>query len=447
MSAGPTPQSATEPLFRPPSGPVIGWRDGAVVRATGIPYATAARFEAPRPLDDRAEPFSARGWSPMCPQPADPIADTMFGADPRALPTDEHCQHLSITMPARSSPDLLPVMVWIHGGGYVTGAGDLAVMDPASLVAEQDVVVVTVTYRLGLLGFIQSESGPRANLGLLDQREAFRWIRRNISAFGGDPHNVTAFGQSAGAAALVELMATENAASLFTRAIIQSAPLGIMRGRVKLNRALSRRANTIRATAPLSAIADVQADVIRAGVPFGLKGGMPIAPQYGYPPLPAERDVDAAWRNTAPRIDVLIGSTSEEARLFLPALPGLARWFRMPLVGRVLERGVVAFCTWAVYSRGARRFARRHRRAGGRASRYVLSWSVAGNPIGAAHTIDLPLLFGDETAWEKAELIKGSSWNDVHEDGRLLRAAWASFARGERVDSQGGTRRFLRFRS
>ncbi|MEU2674549.1 carboxylesterase family protein [Streptomyces sp. NPDC007164] len=208
------------------------------------------------------------------PQPADPIADTMFGVDPRALPTDEHCQHLSITMPAQSSPALLPVMVWIHGGGYATGSGDLAAMDPATLVAEQD-VVVTVTYRLGLLGFIQSESGPKANLGLPDQREAFRWIRRNISAFGGDPHNVTAFGQSAGAAALVDLMATENAASLFTRAIIQSAPLGIMRGRERLNRAVSRRANAIRATTPIAAVADVQADVIRAGAPFGLKSGMP----------------------------------------------------------------------------------------------------------------------------------------------------------------------------
>ncbi|MEV5201800.1 hypothetical protein [Streptomyces sp. NPDC053720] len=80
-------------------------------------------------------------------------------------------------------------------------------------------------------------------------------------------------------------------------------------------------------------------------------------------------------------------------------------------------------------------------------SRYVLPWSAAGNPLGAAHTIDLPLLFGDEAAWEKAALIKGASWSDVHEDGRLLRAAWASFARGERVDPLGDTRRFLRIRS
>ncbi|MEV5201799.1 carboxylesterase family protein [Streptomyces sp. NPDC053720] len=272
---------------------------------------------------------------------------------------DEHATHQGPRGVSRSAPGLRWVRRWpcpparprCSAPRCRPGPATVRILDPATLVAEQD-VVVTVTYRLGLLGFIQSESGPKANLGLLDQREAFHWTRRNISAFGGDPHNVTAFGQSAGAAALVDLMATENTASLFTRAITQSAPLGIMRGRERLNRAVSRRANAIRATTPIAADADVQADVIRAGAPFGLKGGMPIAPQYGYPPLPAEHDVDAAGRKTAPRIDVLIGSTSEEARLFLPVLPGPARWFRMPLLGRILERGIVAFCTWAVYSRG-----------------------------------------------------------------------------------------------
>ncbi|MFJ3667158.1 carboxylesterase family protein [Streptomyces sp. NPDC090106] len=441
------PQPAGDPVFLPPCGTVIGRRDGAVVRATGIPYATAARFEAPHPPEDRTEPFAARSWSPMCPQPADPIADTMFGPDPRSLRTDEHRLHLSITMPARPHPAPLPVMVWIHGGGYVTGAGDLAVLDPASLVAEQQVVVVTVTYRLGLLGFVETVDGPKANLGLLDIREAFRWVRRNISAFGGDPDRVTAFGQSAGAAALVDLMATPEAESLFTRAIVQSAPLGIMRGRARLNRALSRRADVIRDATPIEEVAEVQADVVRAGARFGLKGAMPIAPQYGHAPLPAERELDAALRRAAPRIDVLIGTTSEEARLFLPMLPVPARWFRTPFVGRVLERGVVAFCTWVVYARGARRFARRHRRAGGRVTRYVLSWSAPGNPVGAGHTIDLPLLLGDGTVWAKAALIDGASWDDVHADGRLLRAVWAGFARGEQPEPRGGARRFLHIRS
>ncbi len=423
--------SDAEPRFDAPSGAVIGWQDGPVIRATGIPYAASERFGWPTPVADRTEPLLANGWSPQSPQPADPIADTMFGVDPRALVSDEHCQHLSITVPRAPASAPRPVLVWVHGGGFVTGAGDLAIMDPAALVAEQDLVVVTVTYRLGVLGFIETPHGPRANLGLADLIEAFRWIRRNIAAFGGDPASVTAFGQSAGAAALVELMATTDAAELFTRAIIQSAPLGILRGRAPLNDALSAAAASLDASSTLAEVAAVQEKVVAAGAPFGLKGAMPIAPQYGYAPLPPEGEVDAALTSVAPAIDVLIGSTSEEARLFLPSLPGVATWSRLPVVGGLLERMVVSFCTWAVYARGVRRFARRHRRAGGRVSAYVLSWAARGNPVGAAHTVDIPLLLGDESAWAGAELIAGTPYAEVASDGRRMRALWARFARGD----------------
>ena len=417
--------------FDAPSGPVIGWQDGRVLRATGIPYAAAERFGEPAPTADRTAPLVAHGWSPQSPQPADAIADAMFGADPRGLAVDEHCQHLSITLPAAPASTPRPVLVWVHGGGFVTGAGDLAIMDPAALAAEQDVVVVTVTYRLGLLGFIETARGPRANLGLLDLIEAFRWIRRNIAAFGGDPASVTAFGQSAGAQAIADLMATADAAQLFSRAIIQSAPLGIMRDRAALNRALASAAAPLDATSTLTDVAAAQEQVVAAGAPFGLKGAMPIAPQYGFAPLPPEDEVDAALASTAPAIHVLIGRTSQEARLFLPSLPGVRTWSRLPLIGGMLERLVVAFCTWAVYSRGVRRFARRHRRAGGRVSTYVLSWAARGNPMGAAHTIDIPLLLGDRAAWVDAQLIAGTPYADVATDGRRMRALWARFARGE----------------
>lgn len=423
----------SDPRFDAPSGPVIGWQDGRVLRATGLPYATAERFGRPAPAADRTEPFVAHDWSPQSPQPADAIADTMFGVDPRGLAADENCQHLSITLPAAPVSTPRPVLVWVHGGGFVTGAGDLAIMDPAALAAEQDVVVVTVTYRLGLLGFIETPHGPRANLGLLDLIEAFHWIRRNIAAFGGDPASVTAFGQSAGAQAIADLMATTDAAQLFSRAIIQSAPLGIMRGRSALNRALASAAAPLDATSTLADVATAQEQVVAAGGPFGLKGAMPIAPQYGFAPLPAEDEVDAARASVAPAIDVLIGRTSQEARLFLPSLPGVNTWSRLPLIGGMLERLVVAFCTWAVYSRGVRRFARRHRRAGGRVSTYVLSWAAQGNPMGAAHTIDIPLLLGDRAAWADAQLIAGTPYADVTADGRRMRALWARFARGEKL--------------
>ena len=96
------------------------------------------------------------------------------------LTYDEHCQRLSVTVPADARPgDALPVMVWIHGGSYTSGAGDAPIFDPAALVREQHVVVVSVTYRLGLLGYLGDADGRPANLGLLDQLEALRWVSRS----------------------------------------------------------------------------------------------------------------------------------------------------------------------------------------------------------------------------------------------------------------------------
>ena len=131
---------------------------------------------------------------------------------------------LDLFRPRRTPPGGAPVLVWIHGGSYTSGSGDLAIFDPARLVAENRVIVVSVTYRLGLFGFLATGNGRPANLGLLDQLEAFRWVRRNIAAFGGDPDRVTAFGQSAGGDAIAHLMAVPEAPALFRRAIIQSDP-------------------------------------------------------------------------------------------------------------------------------------------------------------------------------------------------------------------------------
>ncbi|MGO3886061.1 MAG: carboxylesterase family protein [Mycetocola sp.] len=438
--------ASPSPRFEPPCGPIIGWRDGEVIRATGIRYAVAERFAEARPVADHTVPVLATGWSAQCPQPADPIADEIFGPETRLLPVDENCQNLSITRPVHDAAEPRPVLVWVHGGGFVTGAGDQSTMDPARLVTEQGVVVVSVNYRLGLFGFTQTPEGPKANRGLTDLREAFRWIARNIAAFGGDPVRVTAVGQSAGASALVDLIMTENASALFSRAIIQSAPLGIMSGRSEMNRATARHAAGLTAESSVAQIRQAQAEAIAAGGAFGLKGGMPIAPQYGYAPLPEESARGAAIGANASGIEVLIGSTSEEARLFLTAMPGLSRWTGVPGVGRLIERAVVSVCTRLVYGSGVRRFARGYRRAGGRVSTYRLSWAARNNPLGSAHTIDIPLLFGDESAWSDAALIAGTPWAQVDADGVLLREAWASFARGERISAGSRLRRFVRFR-
>jgi para-nitrobenzyl esterase len=425
----------SSPLFHPPCGPDVGWTDGDVVRATGIPYATPGRFEPPVPAPDWSTPLAALDWSPVCPQPPTPFLDEILGNQLAGRPEDEHCQHLSVTLPADLDDGVsLPVMVWIHGGSYTSGAGDMAITDPAALVVEQRVVVVSVTYRLGIFGFLGDARGRPANLGLLDLIEAFHWVRRNIAAFGGDPSRVTAFGESAGADAVAHLMATPDAAALFSRAIIQSPPLGISRGRAAMTAAMAEAAAHVTTDLPAAEIVALQPDVELRSSSFGLVAAMPFGTQYGFPPLPAEEEVEAAWERVADDIEVFIGHTTEEARFFLGRAPRLQRWLRLPLVGTLLRRAVVGYVTAAVYSRSVHRFAARHVGAGGRAHTYVISWSAPGNPYGAAHTIDLPLLFGDERAWRSAALVAGASWADIHRNARRVRQVWADFARGELAD-------------
>lgn len=442
------PALTSQLLFHPPCGPVAGWRDGEVIRATGIPYAEAARFQPPVQVPDWTSELSATSLSPACPQAPVPFLDDVLGTRYGELPGSEDCQNLSITMPGDVRPDeKLPVMVWIHGGSYTTGSGDLAIFDPARLVAENRVIVVSVTYRLGLFGFLATPAGRPGNLGLLDQLEAFRWVRRNIQAFGGDPRRVTAFGQSAGGDAIAHLMATPEAPTLFQRAIIQSAPLGITRGRAKMNHAMGIAAESVTEQTPAMDVVAVEEQVTQVAKKFGMLAAMPFGTQYGHDPLPEEAGIEAAWDRTAPGIEVLIGHTSEEARLFLPRSPRLMRLAGIPLVGQRAVRAIDWVVTETVYGRATRRFARRHAKAGGKAHRYLLTWHAPGNIFGAAHTVDLPLLLGTRETWDGVGLIAGARWEDVEAAGRKMRALWAGFARGADLGKSGGITGVLQYQA
>jgi len=150
--------------------------DGEVTRIRNIRYARAERFTPPIPVEPDPHDASARQYQRLgCPQPP-AASDVLFGGPLRGVDLDEDCLRLSITRPSDSTGEPMPVMVWIHGGSYVSGAGDLGGYDPRALVLEQRVIVVTVTYRLGVLGFLgDGEPGGRpANLGLLDLIEALR---------------------------------------------------------------------------------------------------------------------------------------------------------------------------------------------------------------------------------------------------------------------------------
>ncbi|MDA3804141.1 carboxylesterase family protein [Clavibacter sp. CT19] len=442
------------------SGPVTGLRDGDVIRYLGIPYATAARGVPPvsavpaRGPDGSPVVLAAVHPAPACPQPSSRILDTLMQGALDGIERSEDCQRLSVTLPADIAPgEVLPVIAWFHGGGYTTGAGDLAIHDPRALVVEQRVIVVAVTARLGLLGFggggrggsgRGASDGPPANLGLLDQIEALRWIRDSIAAFGGDPWTVTAMGQSAGGDAILHLMIADGARGLLRRAIVQSPPVGITGGRERMFRAMARVTRGLRSDATLADVMRRQARAERAAWPSGIRAGLPWGPRYGHAPLPAEADRDAAWREAAPHIDLLIGTTRDETAMYLPALPVVGPLLAVPVVGpalrRVLMRVVVRPTTRRVYARPVAEFVARHRRAGGRAVRYVLRAAPASSPIGAGHTSDLPLILGTRDAWTRMRLVPPEAWPEVAARGRAVRQVWADFARTGEVAADADAR-------
>jgi para-nitrobenzyl esterase len=207
-----------------PMGTVRGMAASDYRLFQGIPYAAPPvgplRWQLPRPPMRWSGMLDASKPGPQCMQ------DT--GRDPRVgKPTSENCLTLNVWTPPRGQHgDKRPVMVWIHGGGFVNGSGDI--YHARSLAAKGRIVVVTLNYRLGALGFLAHPSlgppGDVGNYGLADQQAALRWVRDNIAAFGGDPRKVTIAGESAGGMSVCDHLVAPGSAGLFRAAIIQSAP-------------------------------------------------------------------------------------------------------------------------------------------------------------------------------------------------------------------------------
>jgi para-nitrobenzyl esterase len=196
----------------------------------GVPFAAPPvgdlRWKAPQPPAKWQGVRKAAEFSNACWQTPYPAAAAIYQA--KLPPLSEDCLYLNIWTPAKSAKDRLPVMVWIHGGGYTRGFAGTPAYDGEAL-ARKGAIIVTINYRLGILGFfahpaLSAESGHHAsgNYGLLDQIAALQWVRKNIAAFGGDPKRVTIFGESAGSWAVNALMASPLAKGLFHRAIGES---------------------------------------------------------------------------------------------------------------------------------------------------------------------------------------------------------------------------------
>ena len=209
-------------IVKTSSGSVRGYSNRSVTKFKGIPYAEPPignlRFKPPvsiKPWDDIRD---ATKYSPVCPQPPSALEE-MF-SDP--FPQNEADSLTLNIWTQKLNDEKRPVMFFIHGGAFRTGSG--RALDGSRLVLRGDVVVVSINYRLGPFGFLYMPDVPdtSANIGLLDMVEALKWVRENINRFGGNPEEITIFGESAGAFAVHSLLATPSAKGLFKRAIVQS---------------------------------------------------------------------------------------------------------------------------------------------------------------------------------------------------------------------------------
>jgi para-nitrobenzyl esterase len=311
-------------------GVSLGTADGPLLAFKGVPYAAspagAGRWRPPSPAASWEGIRSARELGPVCPQPDREAANfrrltTALGGDPSWVPplgaTSEDCLSLNVFTGRLGSAEARPVMVWLHGGANRFGSGK----EQASVMVRHGVVVVTLNYRLGLLGFLahpalrqESPQASSGNYALLDQIEALRWVRRNIAAFGGDPERVTIFGHSAGGGSVAQLLASPLARGLFHRAVIQSGGLSTSRPSAEMEAEGLKVADQLGVPRdnPLPALRAVPVErLLAAG-----NGPFDTAADGWVIPDPGPGALAAGPGATVP---LLVGATADEARVF--ALP------------------------------------------------------------------------------------------------------------------------------
>ncbi len=327
-------------------------------------------------------------------------------------------------------------MLWIHGGSFETGAGSMAVYDAAKL-AQKGVVVVTINYRLGPLGFLahpalaaESAEGLMGNYGLLDQIAALEWAQKNIAAFGGDPQNVTVFGESAGAISILDLLVSPLAEGLFQRAIAESGILLDQGFGVSTNATAEEAARDGEALAERLGVADAPdvAAALRSKTPDELLAAAavdtsvmeqgllwkPVADGYVLPDVPTR--LWAEGRNQ--RIPLLIGSNLDEGNLFLQGLtlePAEYEAQMEAVFGPYVEEALALYpvdsadditpafsrmLTEVGFASTARFAARATTAAGASAFLYQFTRVPFDNPLGAFHGVEIPYVFGNTEPFE-----------------------------------------------
>lgn len=312
-------QPAPGVIARTASGSVSGVRNGNLTVFKGVPYAAPPvgllRWREPRPAAAWSGVRKAAAFGPACIQV--PGAAELAGAGEPG-PLSEDCLTVNVWTPGLAASAKRPVLVWIHGGALVFGSGRQLGYDGSAL-ARRGAVVVTLNYRMGALGFfdhpaLASQPGGVVNYGLLDQVAALQWVRDNIAAFGGDPGNVTIFGESAGAQSLLALYVSPKARGLFHRGIAQS-PYGIPSSpRAKARTVAVNVANALGLAGARATAAQLRALPARR---FGeaLKGeDLTLAPGFvvGDSVLP-QPILESFQQGRQARLPLIIGNNSDEA--------------------------------------------------------------------------------------------------------------------------------------
>jgi para-nitrobenzyl esterase len=446
-----------EPVVYTNAGRVRGRIEHGNAVFRGIPFAKPPlgelRFAAPERPGRWDGVRDATAFGPQCPQAA-------FPGTPGAgeAPPDTTGEWLTVNV---WTPDLaargLPVMVWIHGGAYLFGSGGPGT--DGTRFASAGAVFVSCNYRLGTEGFAQIPGAP-ANRGLLDAVAALDWVRQNIEKFGGDPANVTVFGESAGAGVVAALLAMPAAKGLFNRAIAQSVPgtffsptlAASVTEAIAAAAGLPASYEALSAAAPLRLV-EAQMDVTARMPAYLTWGALRITDTPFSPVVDGEVLPRAPWRalvsGAAREVELLTGHNRDEYRLFIasrgklgnitddeastvlgyfaPAPDGPAGYrkaYPAADAGGLFE---VAFSDWLFRMRTLH-LAQAHAMSGGTTYLYELAAEAPAAPLGACHALDVPLVFGTYGEGIGVLLTGTEPPAAFVALGDLMRQEWLSFA-------------------
>ncbi len=460
------------------SGVLSGTDLGAVQRYAGVRFAEAPsgdrRFRPPT-AHVGSGPVDATAFGPTAWQPASAL-EVMLGG--RQEERSEDCLRLNVWAPSKGIGQKAdrPVMVWIHGGGFSTGSGSSPIYDGAALAERGDTVVVSINYRLGPLGFLHldhlvSDLAGTGNLGLLDQLAALEWVQENIAAFGGDPGNVTIFGESAGAMSVATLLAIAGDRDLFHRVIAQSGALHNLTPTAVAERTTA----SVMEAAGIDSLDDLMAadpaSLIAAGETVRAAGGNVLdringAHELG-PNLMAFQPVLDGHVISEPLIDsirsgvgrtvaLLAGANADEWNLFDPTrkpLPAerlagrldrlaasaaepkaatskLAAAYTVEVDGDgLVDRSVQSsLMTDAVFRMPAVRMLEARAESGSPGHHYHFAWGspVAGGILGSCHALELPFVFGTIAAKGMSSFVGDDPPVELSE---RMQDTWLHFAR------------------